>query len=154
MNAPTFTIAGGIAIPNRTIPNAGPRDSKYPVDDLQEGQAFWVNLDAANGEKQARQKQSQFAGLAKSRGIKLVTRYIADESTDPGFKAAYGDAVQYPILAVWHGGEVTEEEKQAKAARAAKAKATKAAKAAGNEAAQSGEASTPAASEGEDIVIL
>lgn len=161
--SPVFTIANGIAIPPRTIPNAGPRDSKYPVDELQEGQAFFVNV---TDEKQARQKQSQFAGLARPRGIALITRYIADEKTDPGFKAAYGDAVVYPILAVWHGGKVTEEEKAAKAARAAKAKATREAKAAqaaadseGTPAVQAGgeapaaqaPAATPAA---DDVIVL
>lgn len=161
--SPVFTIANGIAIPPRTIPNAGPRDSKYPVDELQEGQAFFVNV---TDEKQARQKQSQFAGLARPRGISLITRFIADEKSDPGFKAAYGDAVVYPILAVWHGGTVTEEEKKAKAERAAKAKATrerKAAEAAGtaqdSEATAAGSeapaaqapAATPAA---DDVIVL
>lgn len=148
MNTPVFQIANGIAIPARTIPNAGPRDSKYPVDDLQEGQAFFVNV---TDEKQARQKQSQFAGLAKSRGIKLVTRFIASEATDPGFKAAYGDAVTYPILAAWHGGTVTEEEKAQKAERAAKAKATREAKAGNSEAATS---EAPVAATSDDPIIV
>lgn len=95
-----FVIESGIAIPPRTIPNAGPRESKYPVDKLTKGQAFAV---VVKDEKEARQKQSQFSGLAKSRGIKLVTRfYSGEEGSKSPFPSTPG-----PCLGVWHDGPAT-----------------------------------------------
>lgn len=88
-----FTIESGVAIPARTIPSAGPRESKYPVDKLVQGQAFAVPV---TDEKQARQKQSQFSGLAKTRGIKLVTRFFAKDSPFASVPA--------PCLGIWHDG--------------------------------------------------
>lgn len=100
-----FTIEENVALPPRTIPNAGPRESKYPVDTLQPGQAFAVPV---TDEKQARQKQSQFSGLAKSRGISLVTRFFAENSPFKNTPA--------PCLGVWHDGPA--KPKKAKAAPA------------------------------------
>lgn len=96
MNDAIFQIEQGIAIPARTIPNAGPRESKYPVDKLQPGQAFAVPV---KDEKEARQKQSQMSGLAKTRGIKLVTRFFRDGEQSPFANTPA------PCLGVWHGGE-------------------------------------------------
>lgn len=87
----SFQINKGIAIPARTIPNAGPRQSKYPLDEMEQGDSFDIVVE---GEKQARQKQSQFSSLAKTRRIKLVTRYLAADS----------------ILRVWHDGDAPEGE--------------------------------------------
>lgn len=99
----SFQISKGIAIPPRTIPNAGPRQSKYPLDDMEPGDSFDIPVE---GDKQARQKQSQFSSLAKTRKIKLVTRYLAAEG----------------LLRVWHDGEAPEAEataeEQAEAAEA------------------------------------
>lgn len=107
MNAPAFTIANNIAIPARSVPNAGPRESKYPVDDLEEGQAFAVPVEST---KQARQKQSQFSGLAKTRGIKLVTRFIEKDEDNPGF-----EGITAPFLAVWHAGPAPQKDDDANA---------------------------------------
>ncbi len=85
----SFVINKGIAIPPRTIPNAGPRQSKYPLDDMEQGDSFDIEV---TDEKQARQKQSQFSSLAKTRRIKLVTRYLAAEN----------------LLRVWHDGDAPE----------------------------------------------
>lgn len=82
----SFTINKSVPIPPRTIPNAGPRQSKYPLDDMEKGDSFDISVDS---EKQARQKQSQFSSLAKTRKIKLVTRYLSAEN----------------VLRVWHDGE-------------------------------------------------
>ena len=92
-----FTIESGIAIPARTIPNAGPRESKYPVDQLQEGQAFAVPV---RDEKEARQKQSQFSGLAKTRKISLVTRFYSGE----GENVSPFPNTPAPCLGIWHNG--------------------------------------------------
>lgn len=101
MNAPVFTIAKGVAIPARTLPTAGPRESKYPVDDLQPGDAFAV---VCRDEKEARQKQSQFSSLARTRKISLVTRIITKHEDNPGFTDAEGNGLAVPFIAVWHDG--------------------------------------------------
>lgn len=98
MTSPAFTVVKNIPIPPRTIPNAGPRGSMYPVDDMEEGECFAVSVDSP---KQARQKQSQFSGLAKSRGIRLVTRFYSGED---GNDSPFEDTPA-PCLGVWHGGE-------------------------------------------------
>lgn len=82
----SFVINKGVAIPPRTIPNAGPRQSKYPLDDMEPGDSFDIPVE---NDKQARQKQSQFSSLAKTRRIKLTTRYLAQEG----------------VLRVWHAGD-------------------------------------------------
>lgn len=115
MSEVTFVVETGVAVPPRKIPNAGPRESKYPVDRLQEGQAFAIPLGTHNedgsftafaagsedAEKQARQKQSQMSGLARNRGIKLTTRYFsgADEASQSPFSSTPA-----PCLGVWHAG--------------------------------------------------
>lgn len=97
----TFQVNKGIPIPPRTIPNAGPRQTKYPLDEMEAGDSFDV---AVENEKQARQKQSQFSSLAKTRGIKVVTRYLSAES----------------VLRVWHDGPAdAAEENEAEAVEAA-----------------------------------
>lgn len=115
MSEVTFVVESGVALPPRTIPNAGPRDSKYPVDQLQEGQSFAIPLGnyaedgtftpfaagSEDAEKQARQKQSQMSGLAKNRGIKLATRYF--DGSDEG-KSPFA-STPAPCLGVWHGGK-------------------------------------------------
>lgn len=124
MSEVTFVIESGVALPPRTIPNAGPRESKYPVDQLQEGQSFAIPLGEWDGdvfkpfaagseeaEKQARQKQSQMSGLAKNRGIKLSTRYFADESPFGSTPA--------PCLGVWHAGKAKPRKAKEEAAPAA-----------------------------------
>lgn len=112
--APLFAIEGGVPIPPRTIPNAGPRDSKYPVDQLQEGQAFAVPV---KDEKEARQKQSQMSGLAKSRHIKLVTRFYRDGEQSPFANTPA------PCLGVWHGGKADPKARKPKANAATDANA-------------------------------
>lgn len=87
----SFVINKNVPIPPRVIPNAGPRQSKYPLDEMTQGDSFDI---AVESEKQARQKQSQFSSLAKTRKIKVVTRYLAAEG----------------ILRVWHDGEAPEGE--------------------------------------------
>lgn len=112
MNDPQFVVERGVAIPPRTIPNAGPRESKYPVDNLKEGEAFAVSV---KDEKEARQKQSQFSGLAKTRGIKLVTRYFQSDSPFAN--------VQAPCLGVWHAGTRTAKAAPTQAEQAVQASA-------------------------------
>lgn len=126
MSEVLFVVESGVALPPRTIPNAGPRDSKYPVDQLQEGQSFAIPLGNYNedgsftafaggseeAEKQARQKQSQMSGLAKNRGIKLTTRYFSGADADNASPFA---SVKAPCLGVWHAGKATKKEKKADA---------------------------------------
>lgn len=112
-----FTIESNIAIPARTIPHAGPRESKYPVDQLQEGQAFAV---AVKDEKEARQKQSQFSGLAKSRGIKLVTRFFSGEE---GSASPFANTPA-PCLGIWHDGKAVPKAPKAPKSADANADAT------------------------------
>lgn len=152
-----FVIESGVAIPPRTIPNAGPRESQYPVDKLEKGQAFAIPLGkydeagnftafAAGSEealKQSRQKQSQMSSLARTRNISLVTRYYSGE----GDSVSPFAGVPAPCLGVWHDGE-------AKPKKERKSK-----KDAGNaDTANTGEASAAAASQdnagsGETMVL-
>ena len=156
MSHVNFVIESGVAIPPRTIPNAGPRESQYPVDKLQEGQAFAIPLGTWNGEgdnatfvpfaagseealKQSRQKQSQMSSLARTRNISLVTRYYSGAT---GSESPFSN-VPAPCLGVWHDG----------AAKPKKPRKSK--KDAGNADAgvQAGEASAPAASEGDTLTL-
>lgn len=111
---PLFQIESAVPLPPRTIPNAGPRESKYPVDQLQEGQAFAVPV---KDEKEARQKQSQMSGLAKTRGIKLVTRFFREGEQSPFA------STPAPCLGVWHGGKADEKKADAGTAAATDANA-------------------------------
>lgn len=108
MNNAVFVIEDNVAIPARVLPNAGPRESMYPIDKITQGQCFAVSLaEAKPGEdgtpdygKLARQKQSQFSSLAKSRGISLVTRFFdGSEGNESPFKS-----MPAPCLGVWHDG--------------------------------------------------
>ena len=108
MNSAVFVIEDNVAIPARVLPNAGPRESMYPIDKITQGQCFAVSLaEAKPGEdgtpdygKLARQKQSQFSSLAKSRGISLVTRFFdGSEGNESPFKS-----MPAPCLGVWHDG--------------------------------------------------
>lgn len=103
MNSTTaFLVRKAIPLPPRTIPNAGPRQTKYPLDDMEAGDAFAIPVD---NEKQARQRQSQFSALAKSRGITVSTRFFAtDNDTTKGL------GVAAPCLGVWHLGDAVEGE--------------------------------------------
>lgn len=97
MSNPEFTIVKNVPIPPRTIPTAGPRGSKYPIDSMEEGDCFPLEV---KDRKEGQQKQSQFSGLAKTRGIKLITRYYSgEEGNEPPF-----EGVTAPCLGVWHGG--------------------------------------------------
>ena len=91
-----FLVRKAVPLPPRTIPTAGPRQTKYPLDSMEEGDAFGITV---TDEKQARQRQSQFSALAKSRGIKVSTRFFA---ADNEVTAALGVAA--PCLGVWHMG--------------------------------------------------
>lgn len=110
-----FEIEDGVAIPARTLPNAGPRESMYPLDNLQKGQGFAISLaDAKDGDfsKASRQKQSQMSSLAKTRKISLITRFFdGSEGNESPFKS-----VAAPCLGVWHDGPA--KEKKAKPAPA------------------------------------
>jgi hypothetical protein len=101
-SATAFLVRKAVPLPPRTIPNAGPRTTKYPLDGMEAGDAFGIHVES---EKQARQRQSQFSALAKSRGIKLSTRYFAEANE---ITEALG--VEAPALGVWHMGEATEAE--------------------------------------------
>lgn len=100
--AASFQINKSVPIPPRTIPNAGPRQSKYPLDEMEKGDSFDIPVDS---EKQARQKQSQFSSLAKTRKIKVVTRYLAADG----------------LLRVWHDGEAAADAPEATEAEQAEA---------------------------------
>mgnify|MGYP003433254095 CR=1 FL=1 len=103
MNSTTaYLVRKAVPLPPRTIPNAGPRQTKYPLDDMEAGDSFAIPVD---NEKQARQRQSQFSALAKSRGIKVSTRFFP---TDNAYTAGLGCAA--PCLGVWHMGEADEAE--------------------------------------------
>jgi hypothetical protein len=144
-----FVIESGVALPPRTIPNAGPRESQYPVDKLTQGQAFAIPLGtydeagnftafAAGSDealKQSRQKQSQMSSLARTRNISLVTRYYSGvgESQSPFSN------VPAPCLGVWHDGPAKEK------------KPRKSKKADGNaDAGNAGEASAAGTSQADD----
>lgn len=108
MNSAVFVIEDNVAIPARVLPNAGPRESMYPIDKIVKGQCFAVSLaDAKPGEdgkpdygKLARQKQSQFSSLAKSRDISLATRFFdGSEGNESPFAS-----MPAPCLGVWHDG--------------------------------------------------
>lgn len=90
-----------VAVPPRKLPNAGPRASKYPVDEIIEagvGYGFGVSV---KDEKEGRQRQSQFASLAKSRGVRFATRVILSEDDNPF------TTVNAPLLGVWYNGPRT-----------------------------------------------
>lgn len=121
MNNAVFVIEDNVAIPARVLPNAGPRESMYPIDKIVKGQCFAVSLaEAKSGEdgtpdygKLARQKQSQFSSLAKSRNISLVTRFFdGSEGNESPFAS-----MPAPCLGVWHDGPAKpKKEKKAKPA--------------------------------------
>lgn len=129
MSEIAFVIEDGVAIPPRTVPNAGPRESKYPVDALKQGQSFAIALGtygedgsftqfaagSEEAEKQARQKQSQMSGLAKNRKIKLLTRYYSGVE---GLESPFA-SVKAPCLGVWHDGEAKPKQRKAKEENAA-----------------------------------
>lgn len=75
---------------------------------MEAGDSFAISVD---NEKQARQRQSQFSALAKSRGIKVSTRFFP---TDNEYTAGLGVAA--PCLGVWHMGEAEEGEEAGEAA--------------------------------------
>lgn len=105
MNTPAntaFLVRKAVPLPPRTIPNAGPRTTKYPLDSMEAGDAFGISVES---EKQARQRQSQFSALAKSRGIKLSTRYFAEDN-----EVTEALGISAPALGVWHMGEATAED--------------------------------------------
>lgn len=109
MNSTTaYLVRKAVPLPPRVIPNAGPRTTKYPLDDMEAGDSFAISVD---NEKQARQRQSQFSALAKSRGIKVSTRFFP---TDNEYTAGLGVAA--PCLGVWHMGEAEEGEEAGEAA--------------------------------------
>lgn len=103
MNTPTvaFLVRKAVPLPPRTIPQAGPRTTKYPLDQMEAGDAFGISVES---EKQARQRQSQFSALAKSRKIKLSTRYFGDDN-----EVTEALGVSAPCLGVWHMGEAEDE---------------------------------------------
>lgn len=119
-NTPVFTIEDGVAIPARTLPNAGPRESMYPLDSLKEGQAFAIPVADS---KASRQKQSQMSSLAKTRGISLITRFFdGSEGNQSPFPSTPA-----PCLGVWHGGPAKEKKPRKSKADAADAPAAPAA---------------------------
>lgn len=153
MNNAVFVIEDNVAIPARVLPNAGPRESMYPIDKITQGQCFAVSLaEAKNGEdgtpdygKLARQKQSQFSSLAKSRGISLVTRFFdGSEGNESPFKSTPA-----PCLGVWHDGPAKpkKEKKVKPAAAAPEAPATE------DSAATPAPPAPPAATEEEPLVL-
>lgn len=116
-----FLIEDNIPIPKREV-EFGPRGSQYPIAEMQPGQSFRVPVEGEEGaqyettdketgvkttvtltavedaKKKATQKQSYFSSMGRKLGIRVVTRYFAE---DP----EYG-----PHLRVWHDGYRTAEE--------------------------------------------
>lgn len=95
-----FLVRKAVPLPPRTIPQPGPRTTKYPLDQMEAGDAFGISVES---EKQARQRQSQFSALARSRKIKLSTRYFADDNE---YTEQLG--ISAPALGVWHMGPADE----------------------------------------------
>lgn len=110
-----FVIEDNIPIPKREV-EFGPRGSQYPIEQMNPGQSFVVPVYGEEGQqdkegnvlsvaedakKKASQKQSYFSALGRKLGIKVVTRYFAD------------DAQHGPHLRVWHDGFRTAEEQEA-----------------------------------------
>ena len=106
MSQVQFLIEDNIPIPKREV-EFGPRGSQYPIEHMTQGQSFRVPVVGEEGQtdkegnvlsvaedakKKASQKQSYFSSLGRKLGIKVVTRYFADD-------AEYG-----PHLRVWHDG--------------------------------------------------
>jgi hypothetical protein len=87
-----FAIMNNVAIPEPATFPRGPRGSIYPVEKMKAGQCF--DIPVRDG-KQAAQKRSYLSALGKSRGVKLVTRYmdLAEE----------GEAPQL-VVRCWHAG--------------------------------------------------
>lgn len=104
-----MSIITNIPLPSKSVA-AGPRKSKYPVDDAIAagvGAAFGIELRTKDGEipvgealkKLASQKQSQISSLAESRNVDLATRLIEDQETASAFQ------MTAPILGVWYTSE-------------------------------------------------
>ena len=87
---PQFQILSDVAIPERASFPRGPRGSIYPLEKLVKGQCFDVPV---SSDKEAAQKRSYLSALGKSRGIKVVTRYLVDETGQNYF------------VRCWHAGE-------------------------------------------------
>lgn len=116
----SFDLEDGVAIPPREAVGGGkPRETQYPLDSWKKGQSFKIAIEGREGqlrkkkdgseesltveadaERQARQKASAIAALAKRRGQSIVTRW--NHSSEPG------------VLRVWHDGEYTAKAKPAK----------------------------------------
>lgn len=115
----SFTLEDGVAIPPREAVGRGkPRETQYPLDQWKVGQSFKLVIEGREGqtrtkkdgttialsvdedaERQARQKASAIASLAKRRGQSIVTRW--NHSTEPG------------VLRVWHNGPYVAKTKSA-----------------------------------------
>lgn len=110
MSQVQFLIEDNVPIPKREV-EFGPRGSQYPIEQMVQGQSFVVPVEGVDGaqytdkdgnvttltwaedaKKKASQKQSYFSALGRKTGIKVVTRYFAD------------DAQHGPHLRVWHDG--------------------------------------------------
>lgn len=116
MNAPQFEIFAGVGVPKRAPLNSGaPRESQYPIDALEVGQMFLVDISGLEGQstkskdgtvtplsleedtlRKARQKQSQLAALAKRRNVAIESRFIVD-----GGKLHESFAGRKNFVAVW-----------------------------------------------------
>ena len=72
---PEFVVGKG-PVPPRVVPLRGPRGSIYPLEQIQPGEYFDIPVPDAT---KAAQKRSYLSALAKSRGIRAETRYLADE---------------------------------------------------------------------------
>ena len=116
MNTSQFPVFGGLAIPPRkNIGSSAPRETLYPLDSLEVGQMFPVQITGKEGQftnkkdgtkvaltlaedilRKARQKQSQIAALAKRRGISVESRFYAKGADLHEALAEYSN-----IVAVW-----------------------------------------------------
>jgi hypothetical protein len=112
MSQVQFVIEKNIPIPKREV-EFGPRGSQYPIEQMEVGDSFRVKIVGAtdatdkdgnplsvaeDAKKKASQKQSYFSALGRKLGVKVATRYFAED-------AEYG-----PHLRVWHDGPRTAED--------------------------------------------
>lgn len=106
----SFVLEDGVAIPPRDYTGVRmARKTQYPLDTWKEGQSFAIAIKGREGQvlrkkdgtvvpltveedaaRQARQKASGIAALARNRGQAVVTRW--NSANEPG------------VLRVWHAG--------------------------------------------------
>lgn len=115
-----FLIEDGIELPAREG-HGRPRGSQYPIEQMTQGQSFFVPLEGEEGAtrkdkdgnvfeltaaedlaRQMRQKQSYFSQLGKKLGLSIKTRVYADGKDFSARQAGKAG------IGVWHAGPRTE----------------------------------------------